>query len=81
MGIEIDNEYGGSGCNFMTTILTVEELAKVDPSVCILVDLQNTLINSLIVKLGNKEQKEKYLTRLAQNTVSIWSILMTIHGS
>ncbi|XP_026462986.1 LOW QUALITY PROTEIN: short/branched chain specific acyl-CoA dehydrogenase, mitochondrial-like [Ctenocephalides felis] len=81
MGIEIDNEYGGSGCNFMTTILTVEELAKVDPSVCILVDLQNTLINSLIVKLGNKEQKEKYLTRLAQNTVGSFCLTEPSSGS
>lgn len=70
MGIEIDTEYGGAGSNFMTTILTVEELSKVDPSVGILVDLQNTLINNIIVKLGTKEQKDHYLPRLASNTVT-----------
>ncbi|KAF2893311.1 hypothetical protein ILUMI_12867 [Ignelater luminosus] len=81
MGIEIDTEYGGAGCNFMTTILTVEELSKVDPSVGILVDLQNTLINNIIVKLGTKEQKEKYLTRLATNTVSSFCLTEPSSGT
>jgi len=71
MAIEIDQEYGGSGSSFMSTILTVEEIAKVDPSVSVLVDLQNTLGNNVILKIGNKEQKEKYLPRLAQDTVSM----------
>jgi short/branched chain acyl-CoA dehydrogenase len=70
MGVQVDPEYGGSGCNFMTTVLCVEELSKVDPSVGILVDLQNTLINNVIIKLGNEEQKKQYLPRLATNTVS-----------
>lgn len=72
MGIEIGTEYGGAGCNFMTTVLTVEELSKVDPSVGILVDLQNTLINNVVIKLGTKEQKEKYLPQLATNMVSCY---------
>jgi len=66
MGMEIDTELGGSGCNFMTTILVVEELAKVDPAVAALVDIHNTLVNSLLMKVGNKAQKEKYLPKLAQ---------------
>lgn len=70
MGIEIDQEYGGSGSSFMSSTLTVEEIAKVDPSVSVLVDLQNTLGNNVLIKTGNQEQKEKYLPRLAQNTVS-----------
>lgn len=69
MGIEIDTEYGGSGCKFMTTILTVEEIAKVDPAVAVWVDIQNTLVNAVIKKLGTKEQKEKYLPQLATNMV------------
>lgn len=66
MGIEIDTELGGSGCNFLTTILTVEELSKVDPSVAALVDIHNTLVNSLIIKVATEEQKKKYLPKLAQ---------------
>lgn len=64
--------YGGAGSNFMTSILAVEEIAKVDPAVSVLVDIQNTLINSLICRLGTKEQKEKYLTKLATESVSWW---------
>lgn len=70
MGIEIAEEYGGAGSNFMTSILAVEEISKVDAAVSVLVDIQNTLINSLISRLGTKAQKEKYLTRLAVDTVS-----------
>lgn len=76
MAIEIDQEYGGSGSSFMSSTLTVEEIAKVDPSVSVLVDLQNTLGNNVLIKTGTKEQKDKYLPRLAQNTVS--SVLLSI---
>ena len=75
MGIEIPEEYGGAGSNFMTSILTVEEISKVDPAVSVLVDIQNTLINSLIMRLGTKEQKEKYLPKLATESVSMISVL------
>lgn len=70
MGIEVQEEYGGSGCNFMTTILSVEEVAKIDGSVAALVDIHNTLVNSLIIKVATEEQKAKYLPKLAQDYVS-----------
>lgn len=70
MGMEIPEEYGGTGSNFMTTILAIEEIAKVDGSVAALVDIHNTLVNSFIIKVGSEEQKQKYLTKLAQNYVS-----------
>jgi short-chain 2-methylacyl-CoA dehydrogenase len=54
----------------MTSILAVEEIAKVDPAVSVLVDIQNTLINSLLSRLGTEAQKEKYLTMLATSSVS-----------
>jgi len=66
MGIEISEEYGGAGSNFMSTILAVEELAKVDASVAAFMDIHSTLVTSLINKVGNKEQKAKYLPKLAQ---------------
>lgn len=69
MAIEIAPEYGGSGLNFMTTILTIEEISKIDPAVAVLVDIHNTLINSVITKLGTTEQKQTYLPRLAKDTV------------
>ncbi|KAJ3641770.1 hypothetical protein Zmor_028249 [Zophobas morio] len=81
MGVQIDTEYGGAGCNFMTTILTVEEISKVDPSLGILVDLQNTLINNVVIQLGNEEQKKKYLPRLAADTVSSFALTEPSSGS
>lgn len=81
MGIEIPVEYGGTGSNFMSTILTIEEIAKVDAAVSIPVDIQNTLINSLICKVGSEEQKRKYLSVLAQNTVGSFCLSEPQSGS
>lgn len=69
MGVEIDPKYGGTGSSFFSSILVIEELAKVDPSVAVLCDIQNTLINTLFVKLGTPAQKEKYLNRLSTDMV------------
>ena len=71
MGIEIDPEYGGTGSSFFASILVIEELAKVDPSMAVLCDIQNTLINTLFSNLGNPAQKEQYLSRLSTDMVSI----------
>ncbi|CAG2069008.1 unnamed protein product, partial [Timema podura] len=76
MGIEIGTEYGGTGSTFFSSILVVEELSKVDPSVSLYVDIHNTLVNALIMKIGTPEQKQRYLPRLAQDTVNIGSSLI-----
>ena len=81
MGIEIPEEYGGSGCNFMTSIITVEEISKVDPSVAVLVDIHNTLINALFTKLGTPEQKKKYLTKLATQSAGSFALSEPSSGS
>jgi alkylation response protein AidB-like acyl-CoA dehydrogenase len=78
MGLEIDPEYGGSGASFFSAILTIEELAKIDPSVSVFCDIQNTLINTLVRKLGTAEQKEKYLPRLAQDMVKKLALVVLI---
>uniref|UniRef100_A0A8C3X4A7 Short/branched chain specific acyl-CoA dehydrogenase, mitochondrial n=1 Tax=Catagonus wagneri TaxID=51154 RepID=A0A8C3X4A7_9CETA len=65
MGIETETKYGGTGASFFTSILVIEELAKVDASVALVCDLQNTIINNLIRKYGTEEQKDTYLTKLA----------------
>lgn len=81
MGIEIGSEYGGSECNFMTTMLVVEELSKVDPSVAALVDIHNTLVNNLVMKVANKKQKEKYLPMLAQQCSGSFALTEPYSGS
>ncbi|XP_033222309.1 short/branched chain specific acyl-CoA dehydrogenase, mitochondrial [Belonocnema kinseyi] len=81
MGIEVPTEYGGSGSNFMSAILAVEELAKVDGAVAAFVDIHNTLVNSLFIKIASPEQKEKYLTRLAQTDVGSFCLTEPSAGS
>jgi len=81
MGVEVPAQYGGTESSFFSTIIVVEELAKVDGSLSILVDLQNTLINSLIIKLGTPEQKEKYLSMLAKDTVGSFALSEPLSGS
>jgi hypothetical protein len=71
MGIEIPTEYGGVGATFFSSILAIEEIAKVDMGVSVLVDIQNTLINTLMMNLGTQEQKDKYLPRFATESVSM----------
>ncbi len=65
MGIETPEEYGGAGANFFTAILAVEELSRVDASVGVFVDVQNTLVNNAFIRWGTPEQKKTYLTKLA----------------
>lgn len=71
MGIEIPSKYGGTNSTFFVAMLTIQELAKVDPAISVFCDIQNTLINTLIMKLGTQEQKDKYLPKLATNTVRL----------
>lgn len=64
MGVEIPAKYGGPEAPFFNVVIVVEELAKVDPSVAVLVDVQNTLVAPLIIEKGTEEQKQKYLSRI-----------------
>ena len=70
MGVEVSPEYGGTGSSFFGSCLTIEEVARVDPSVAVLVDVQNTLVETIFMQYGNKEQKQKYLPQLATKSVS-----------
>lgn len=69
MGIEIPEKYGGAGMNFTSAIIGIEELARVDPSVSVMVDVHNTLVNTAVMKYASTALKEKWLPRLATNTV------------
>lgn len=69
MGVEIPEEYGGAGMNFTAAIVGIEELARVDPSVSVMVDVHNTLVNTAVIKYASAELKKKWLPRLATNTV------------
>ena len=71
MGIEVGQEYGGAGANFFCSILAIEELAKVDPSVSVFCDVQNTLIFDYFRRYASPELKEKYLNKMATDSVSV----------
>jgi alkylation response protein AidB-like acyl-CoA dehydrogenase len=81
MGIETPEEFGGAGASFFTAILAVEELSRVDASVGVLVDVQNTLVNNALIRWGNPEQKKKYLPRLAAKTVGAYALSEAGSGS
>ena len=81
MGVETPEEYGGAGATFFTAIIGVEELSRVDPSVGVLMDVQNTLVNNALIRWGSPEQKKKYLTRLASDTVGAYALSEAGSGS
>jgi short-chain 2-methylacyl-CoA dehydrogenase len=69
MGVEIPEEFGGAGMNFTSAIVGIEELARVDPSVSVMVDVHNTLVNTAVLKYGSSQLKKKWLPKLATDTV------------
>jgi alkylation response protein AidB-like acyl-CoA dehydrogenase len=81
MGIEIPESYGGSGGTFFHSVLAVEELSRVDPSIGVLVDVQNTLVINAFVRWGNDEHKQRYLPRLATDTVGAYALSEAGSGS
>jgi len=81
MGIEIPEQYGGSGFTFTQSCLVIEELAKADPAVSVVCDIQNTLINTSIIRWGTPEQKKEFLPRLAKDTVMSFCLSEASAGS
>jgi short/branched chain acyl-CoA dehydrogenase len=69
MGIETSADHGGAECSFTSAIIVIEELAKIDPSVSVLCDVHNTLVNTIFRKYGTPEQKDKWLPQLAESKV------------
>ncbi len=81
MGIEIPEHFGGLGSSLFTATLVVEELSRVDPSVAVLVDVQNTLMNNALLRWGTPEQQSRYLPRLAAGTVGAYALSEAGSGS
>src|SRR5947209_4039068 len=81
MGIEIPEQYGGSGAKFFEAILAVEELSRVDASAGVIVDVQNTLVNNALIRWGNEEQKKRFLPKMATETVGAYALSEAGSGS
>lgn len=81
MGIEIPEDYGGAGMNFTAAIVAIEELARVDPSVSVLVDVHNTLVNTAIVKYGSDHLRRELLPKLSTGTLGSFCLSEPGSGS
>lgn len=81
MGIEVPEAYGGSGGRFFHSVLAVEELSRIDPSVGVLVDVQNTLVINALLRWANDDTKRKYLPKLAASTVGAYALSEAGSGS
>jgi alkylation response protein AidB-like acyl-CoA dehydrogenase len=81
MGIEIPEEFDGGGATFFHSILAIEALARVDPSVSVLVDVHNTLVINALLRWGNEQQKRTILPRLAHGTVGAYALSEAGSGS
>ena len=81
MAIEIPEAYGGAGGRFFHSVLAVEELSRVDPSVGVLVDVQNTLVINALLRWGNDDIKRRYLPKMASATVGAYALSEAGSGS
>jgi alkylation response protein AidB-like acyl-CoA dehydrogenase len=81
MGIEIPENYGGAGCGFFMSILAVEEVSRVDASAGVIVDVQNTLVNNALMRWGNETQRNRYLPKMASETLGAYALSEAGSGS
>ena len=81
MGIEIPDAYGGQGGSFFHAVLAVEALSEVDPSVGLIVDVQNTLVANAILRWGSADVKRRYLGPLSTRTVGAYALSEAGSGS
>ncbi|MCB9229277.1 MAG: acyl-CoA dehydrogenase family protein [Deltaproteobacteria bacterium] len=81
MGIEIPEESSGSGSSFFLSCLAIEEISKVDASVGVFVDVQNTLVNNVFLNWSSQKQKNVWLPKLAENTIGAFCLTEADSGS
>lgn len=81
MAIETDPELGGAGGSFTSAIIVIEELAKVDPSVSVLCDVHNTLVNTVLRKYASKGLQDKYLPQLSEKVLGSFCLSEPASGS
>ncbi len=81
MGIEIPEKHGGGGATFFHAVLAVEALSRVDPSVALLVDVQNTLVINALERWGHDGLKQRYLPALATRAIGAYALSESGSGS
>jgi alkylation response protein AidB-like acyl-CoA dehydrogenase len=81
MGIEVPEEYGGSGGTIFMAVLAIEELARVDASAAIYVDVHNTLVNNALLRRASNEQKARYFPQLTSGLLGAFALSEPGSGS
>ncbi len=81
MGIEVPEEYGGASSSFFSAVVVIEALARVDASVSVFLDVQNTLVQNSLLRTGTHAQKLRYLPRLCQDWVGSYALSEAESGS
>jgi alkylation response protein AidB-like acyl-CoA dehydrogenase len=81
MGIEVPEAFGGAGARFFHSVLAVEALSQVDPSVGLLVDVQNTLVTNALIRWGSDDIKQRHLPAMATKTVGAYALSESGSGS
>ncbi|HEU5169675.1 MAG TPA: acyl-CoA dehydrogenase [Gemmatimonadales bacterium] len=81
MGVEVPERYGGAGGTIFMATLAIEELARVDASAAIYVDVQNTLVENALTRWGNDEQKARYFPRLTTDLLGAFALSEPASGS
>ena len=81
MSVEVPESFGGAGGTFFHSILAVESLSRVDPSIGVLVDVQNTLVINAVMRWGSDEIKRKYLPKFATSMIGAYCLSEAGSGS
>ncbi len=81
MAIESPEEYGGAGSTIFNAILAIEEIARVDASLSVFVDVHNTLVTNAFMRWGNDDLKKKYLSQMAESKVGAFALSEAGSGS
>jgi alkylation response protein AidB-like acyl-CoA dehydrogenase len=81
MGIEVPEQFGGAGGGIFMSVLAIEELARVDASAAIYVDVQNTLVNNALLRWGSPEQQARYFPRLTTELLGAFALSEPGSGS
>src|SRR3954471_13579321 len=81
MGIQIPDSYGGGGASFFHSVLAVEALSRVDPSIGVMVDVQNTLVINALLRWGNDDIKGRFLPRMAADLIGAYALSEAGSGS
>src|ERR1700740_416936 len=66
LGMMVDPKYGGAGMDTVSYVLAMEEISKIDASVSVVMSVNNSLVCFGLQEYGTEQQKQKYLTPLAQ---------------